>query len=196
MLATLAELKAALGISGTDQDALLTSSLAQANGLIAGYIGADLSDTADRTETLYVPNGATFVNLPVWPVISLTSVTANGEAFTDHSLVKRSGGLFFDYLPGNPTRLGNEVEVVYSAGFATVPEDLKTVCLNIASTIYNRGGAVSTATGENELKSLTMFDAMSMSFDSSKSASDTPEGLIGTWAFILDQYRLKTPVLK
>jgi hypothetical protein len=198
MLATLAQLKAALGISGTDQDALLTSALEQANGLIAGYIGADLSDTTERLETVFVPDGATYAHLNVWPVIEVNTLTANGSPVTEYSASLRSGALFFDYLPGTAGRMGNEVLVAYRAGFAIVPADLQTVALNIASSIYNNGGVLggAVATGESALKSLTMFDAMSMSFDTTPASATTPDALLKTWSFLLDKYRLNTPVMK
>lgn len=205
MLATLEQLKAALGIEDNTKDALLTSCLVQANGLIAGYIGADLSDVAtDRPFDALVPEGATFVHFPVWPLISITTFKVNDVDVvegTDYTLNKRQAAAFFDSLPGNSTSAGNKIEATFKAGLAVVPDDLNTICLNLASTAYNNGGQlVQQSSGSNELKSLTMFDAMSMSFDTGSSVVSTPEGLVKTWSFILDKYRVeggfKQPVVK
>lgn len=198
MLATITQLKAMLGIVDAAQDTLLTSSLSQANGLLAAYIGADLSDVGDRVYDGMIPEGATYVNLPVWPLISISEFTVNGVAVApaDYTMSKRTASIFFDSLPGNAGRAGNVVAATYKAGFADVPVDLNTVCLNIAATIYNNGGQLAVQTSSNELKSLTMFDAMSMSFDTGSSSVNTPEGLIKTWGFMLTKYRLATPVMK
>lgn len=200
MLATLEQLKASLGITDAAQDALLTNCLTQANGLIAGYIGADLSDVAtDRPFDAFVPEGATFVHLPVWPVISITTFKVNGVDVvedTDYTLNKRQAAVFFDSMPGNASRQGNKIETTFKAGYATVPSDLETVCLNIAASAYNNGGQLVQQSSANELKSLTMFDAMSMSFDTASSHTNTPDALVKAWAFILDKYRLNTPVMK
>jgi hypothetical protein len=41
-----------------------------------------------------------------------------------------------------------------------------------------------------------MFDAMSMSFDTTPASATTPDALLKTWSFLLDKYRLNTPVMK
>jgi hypothetical protein len=63
--------------------------------------------------------------------------------------------------------------------------------MNIALAIYENGGRVASQTTSGALKSMTMFDAMSMSFDtgSTESASG-PEALVSQWAFVLDKYRV------
>lgn len=200
MLATLEQLKVSLGISDAAQDALLNNCLTQANALIAGYIGADLSDTTtDRPFEEFVPEGATFVHFPVWPIILITSFKVNGVDVvegTDYTLNKRSASVFFDYLPGNASSAGNKIEATFKAGLTPVPADLETVCLNIAAAVYNNGGQLAQQAGSNELKSLTMFDAMSMSFDTGSSETNTPQSLIKAWAFLLAKYRLNMPVMK
>jgi hypothetical protein len=206
MLATLAELSAALGLTDNSQDALATSSLTQANGLIAGYIGADLSDaTTDRHYTVTLREDASYLNLPVFPLISVSSITNNGVALaltTDYLLDLRLGSV--DFVNGlcSSGRTGNRVVVVYRAGFAAVPADLNAVCLNIAAAIFNNGGSFATAMngGRGELKSMTMFDAMSMSFETgvgeSADSAGTPEGMIRMWMFVLKPYRCIQPVLR
>lgn len=206
MLATLQELKEALGIDAEDvsNDALCNRSLATANALIAGYIGTDLSDTStEHSHTAVLDTGACYVTLPLFPVVDVTSVLCEGEAVTDFVLRPRSG--MVDFPSGLPAsdRFGHRVAVTYLAGFEEIPTDLNMACLNMAAGLYNLGGTFASATsgGTGELKALTMFDAMSMTFDTSSSNSNeeapgTPAGMIKAWEFILKKYQCKTPVMR
>jgi hypothetical protein len=211
MLADIADLKAALGIDpaevNTVRDAQLNSALATANALIAGYIGYDVSDTeTERVFTTVIDGGAAYFNLPLFPIVEVVSITGDNVplALADYTVRPRTGAIDFGNgvggcAYGSGGRYGRRMTVVYRAGYEDLPPELKTVALNIASSVYNMGGSFAASTsGTGALKSLTMFDAMSMSFDTgAASASDasTPEGLIGAWAFMLNTYRVKTPVM-
>lgn len=81
------------------------------------------------------------------------------------------------------------------AGYATVndmPPDMAEALASITVGIYNRSGNLAMpAAADTALKSLTMFDAMSMSFDQAGSIEAlSPQKLIEQWAFVLNQYRL------
>jgi hypothetical protein len=195
MLATLAQLKAALGIAEADtsKDALVTTSLTMANALIMGYLGADLSDVVlDRVVAKKV-ECARHISLPVWPAISITSVTLDGTpmAAADYELEGVIGVL--NFVNGTVT---GRASVTYKAGYATIPADLNMVCLNIGASIYNNGGNIAgTVSGSGELKSLTMFDAMSMSFETGSGSGDAPAALLREWSFLLNPYRCTAPVM-
>lgn len=207
MLCELDDLKANLGITGSAEDAALTSAIAMANSVLAGYIGVDLSDVGtDRSITRVMDSPCRSINTQFWPVVSVSSISVDGNAIagSDYDLEAQTGIIYFKnggVVGATPTRYGCRVTVVYKCGFATVPEDLATVCLNMAATIYKNGGNFSStmAGGKGELKSLTMFDAMSMSFETGVGAdadsAGTPGGMIKTWSFILDKYRCTQPVM-
>ena len=209
MIVTLEELKTALGITGTDQDTLLTRSLTLANALIAAYIGFDLSDTTkQRSYTLIMDNGRGHIKLPVFPVIELVSLTADGELVAStagHYLLPQIG-LIEEFPGGNygsRDRYGVRVTAVFRAGYvdADMPTEIKQACIDIAATIFNNGGTIpsgGSAGGTGELKSLTMFDAMSMSFDTGAASGTSVTGaaaLLESWAFVLDQHRVNQPTL-
>ena len=208
MLASLEELKTALGIAlnDTSKDATLNQSLANANALIAGYIGADLSDIdKEHVYTVVLEGGAKYVKLPLFPVFNVVSVTAEGTPVDSGDYFSQDRVGIIDVpsgLPSSTSRYGCRVSVVYTAGFEEVPQDLNMVCLNMAAGIYNMGGTFASAAsgGTGELKSLTMFDAMSMSFDvggsSQGEAAGSPAALIKAWQFVLDKYRCNSPVLR
>lgn len=209
MIVTLEELKTALGITGTTDDALLTRSLATANALIAGYIGYDVSDVdKDRTFTTIMDNCRGHIRLPLYPVIEVESLTADGNAVADDAgwYLLPELGLIEDFPAeryGTSGRYGVRATAIYRAGFldADMPTTIKQACIDIANAIYVNGGTIpggGSAGGTGELKSLTMFDAMSMSFDTGAATGTTvvgAEALLESWKFALDQYRVNQPTL-
>jgi hypothetical protein len=93
------------------------------------------------------------------------------------------------------------LEVDYVSGWDPVPQDLELVLLNLAIGTYNLGGSYAgsvSATGA--LKSMTMFDAMSMSFETGSSgvsgsgtaaaAPGSPAALLEQWSYVLDKYSM------
>lgn len=202
---TLAQLKTELGITGSQYDAMLKRSLSLADTIMNGYIG--WSPTDILTQHVYTTAADACVRslqLPLWPVIEVVSVESNGVVL-EGPLQNPEAGFWVDnthgrieelsYIGGRGGRLAtNRVTVRYRAGYDPVPRDLYDVALNIASAIYANGGEVpsSTSTGSGELKSLTMFDAMSMSFDVGSNTGDNEggaAGMVGTWSFVLDKYK-------
>lgn len=211
MLATLAQLKDSLGIAQLDvtKDTLLNSSLFQANALIAGYIGVDLSDTVtQRSFTSVIDSTRNHLQLPVFPIIEVVSLSADGVTVSvdnngwrlepELGIIEGADGAWY-----HGDRWGTRMVAVYRSGYSPVPVDLQAVCINIAGSIYNNGGSLASSVagvgGTGELKSLTMFDAMSMSFDvgsaGTSAESSGPQALLDAWGFVLNTYRCKLPVL-
>ena len=87
----------------------------------------------------------------------------------------------------------DKVEVTFTPGFDSIdlPKDLEMAMANIALALYNNGGLLpGQAVQSGALKSLTMFDAMSMSFDTDAStAASAPQALVTQWAFVLNRYK-------
>lgn len=206
------DLKEAVGIlpADTTKDVVLANSVRTANALIAGYIGFDLSDTDTlRTFIDTIENNARHILLPAFPIIEVAALSANGlPVLVDNYWVNNRIGIV-DFSPGNFSygaggmRFGHRVAVVYRAGYEEIPEDLQMACLNIAAALYNMGGTFASAAsgGTGELKSLTMFDAMSMSFDvggtsATGEAAGSPIAMINSWKFVLDKYRVSQPTLR
>lgn len=207
MIITLEQLKTALGISDATNDALLELSIQQAESLINAYIGYNISDTTTVHEYTYSPDPVpywhygssrrNFVHLPYWPVLELVDVRRGDDSIIsplDYRLVAGPGRVdFFNGLPATTDYLVFH----FRAGYDPLPADLTPVMLNISGAIYTNGGTISSA-GSNTLKSLTMFDAMSMSFDTSGEAvAGGALGLLEPWGFVLNKYRVTNqPVLK
>lgn len=142
MIATLAELKSYLGITGTSEDVLLTILLDSANDFVEGYIGREI---ASATYTEYADgDGQREILLVNYPVISTTSFEENtGTLETpvwtpiDPELYKLSPKVGKIFLTFYKKRGFQNYKIVYIAGFATIPGDIKLATLKLASGYYN-----------------------------------------------------------
>ena len=112
-------------------------------------------DLAQTTETLdhnsaycTTRKGRLYINPKQRPLVSLDEVTAyrNGVAFMLDATKarKRQNGYVFDISPFTDWEEG-EVEVTYTAGYETIPDDLKYVCAMMTSHIMS--GALFPADG-------------------------------------------------
>jgi uncharacterized phiE125 gp8 family phage protein len=137
-LATKDDLKAMLNIQHAQDDALLDRLLASASEYFERQAGrvilaADYTDVQDGT-------GATSIVPVEYPVVSVTSLTINGETITESVSYDEDGW----FLRGDVVRLrgytategtGN-VELVYRAGYETTPPDVVQAVLEIAALMY------------------------------------------------------------
>lgn len=206
-MVTVETIKVALGIPPDDvsKDDLIQQSIDMAYALVWGYVGYDMSDTATEQEYEYSADryadrmysswsNRNFVHLPIWPVNEVTEVLDSAGvpiAPDQYRVVKKQGRVeFLNGLPGS-----DFLTFHYLVGFDPMAPDVDMVVQNLATSIYNNGGTLQTAA--NPLKSLTMFDAMSMSFDTSTGGTGAAAEMLGSWSFILDKYKInKGPVLK
>lgn len=199
---TVAQVKAILGISGTDEDAKIQTSINIAQSMVESYIGGPIEVT-NQTLELFDQEYQNAIYMPHRPLTEVTTVTKDDVelvAGTDYRADLKNGRLIF----GNRCAPSNccvawaaLLEVEYKSGWATCPADLFSAMMNITIAVYNLGGyvAISTA-GSGALKSLTMFDAMSMSFDvGSESSSMAAETIVKQWSFVLDEYQMRHPVM-
>lgn len=133
MYATTTELKGLLRRPDlADNDPTLVLCLKGASGIVDSYCGQGLSGT-DKTETFL--GGGRVLILPAYPVRTITSLKENDVALTEGT----------DYLAmndGTLTRLtrslwGAKVEVAYTAGPETVPDEVKLVTLSVAARYFD-----------------------------------------------------------
>lgn len=117
----LTDAKAYLNIVGDASDTELTAFIAAAEAAVAQEVGP----LSTSTVTKRVPGYAWNLYLPVYPAVSLTSVTVVGSATTltvsdlyldkDSGQVSYNGGSFFG---------ASAYDVTYVAGRASMPADL------------------------------------------------------------------------
>lgn len=120
--ATWQELETQLGVTFTPEDqAQATSLLESASSYLRGVIGQNVYPQSTATFTAW-PDMSGRVDLPQWPVVSVSSVERDGAAID------------FKYRPGYALVEGDEpVDVTFTYGVAEPPAELNRVTLVLAS---------------------------------------------------------------
>jgi len=165
MFATLNQLKAELQISGTSQDDRLTLLLAAASSAIEAYCGRPFA-RATLTEHIS-PRGRQEVNLSLYPIVSVGSVTLGAVSsndnqgampITDYQIdseagqLWRNGGWTWAALTlhditqdPDPNMADRNLIVSYTAGYvlpgsegANLPAALQYAAVRVAATMYAR----------------------------------------------------------
>jgi len=145
MLTTLANAKEFLKIpvSETEDDSILNRIITAADAFVKNYCGRVL-EAADLTELHSTTKGQVVLVLDEYPVNSVTSLHDDPErafgadtliATTDYVVDKAEGIIRLDgvYFAGG---LQN-VQVVYNAGYTTVPADLEQATLELVAQKYH-----------------------------------------------------------
>lgn len=196
MLVSIDTLKEYLGLppaADPELDPILERSSMIAQTLAESYIGTPIEQdpASPKTAAYFQLWGVRVVRLQEFPT-ALVSLSAEGVTVpaAEYTFNPRTGTLEFTLQ-----RNINSLELVHTPGFTpeTVPKDIETAIANMAIGIYENGGKInSTQSSAGALKSMTMFDAMSMSFDTGTASADagSPEGIVSQWAFVLDKYRV------
>lgn len=195
MLVSLSDMKTYLGIPSTDTtyDSFLTSQLTLVSEVVETYCRRSFEqrtftetfykDDFDRTKTL---------SLFHYPIISITSVEEDGvELDTDYYRLHKGTGLITrtdDYYFFS----GEEVEVVYSTGYATYPTPIIDVVQSIVQERYNKKTSGVDLNFGSDVQRVSIPGTISIDFDYSLSNNErsTPFGVIlGSYVNVLDYYR-------
>ena len=159
-LCTLEDLKTHLEIEGSDQDAFLSNLVLRGTKFIETYCNRQLA-SREFTE-YYSGDGTNSIMLPNTPITAITQIKddKSGQADFDYDsgdendafsyeswgkLLLTNGDLF--HSPGSTYPLRN-YKIVYTGGYATAPEDLRQVCVELAAAKFylkdkQRGGVAS-----------------------------------------------------
>jgi len=144
-LITLAEYKESEGIASPKEDLRLNSLIPSVSQLIKTYCGNSLVDyySSNKTETFNISWNTHAVQLTETPVNSIVTVkerssydatyetltTGDHEYYFDYNTdsIFRTNGGGYAFWPQGP----GSVEVVYTAGYASVPADLKLAVIDL-----------------------------------------------------------------
>lgn len=193
---TIADLEAFLQVTIGTPNASATAAIAAASAAIQNYTRQRIEQVAADVVTLTVEASKSVILLPEQPVTAVASVVEDGTALTvgDHYRWTSAGIL---------TRVGRgwasgwqDVVVTYTHGYATIPDDLKGVCIRAAARAYQAGLRAAAAGGIAGIQSEQLPD-YSVSFTpetasgqaSSLGASAAPI-LLPSEKLILDRYRM------
>lgn len=137
-LATLAQLKEYLAVTDTTDDALLTRLLDVCATSIEKWCSRTFAP-ADYSLTLD-GNGRTRIVVDQWPIVSIASLTIDGNTIPASTGPKVNGYTFSGYridLRGYQFEVGAQnVEVSFRAGYTTVPSDVTQACIKLAALRY------------------------------------------------------------
>lgn len=192
-LTSLDALKDYLGISQSANDNLLESCIDRATALFEletrrklkarDYSYVSTADAYDPDNAVLDGNGRDAISLPQYPLNTLTTLRINEIAIDARSSIyalgyvldKKAGIL---RLSGYVfTRGLANIELVYNAGYSTIPDDLSNVCLEQAAWLFKQ-----TAPGGNLLgvASKTLADG---------SISYTAKDLLPSVKIVLENYK-------
>lgn len=148
-LLTTEELRAAVGVTGSSYDTTLATLGARAAAAIAAWCGvADAPPAVPTlrsegiTETFRALADVPVLVLARWPVSAITSVTLDGTVLsaTDYEL---SDGARLLYRLSDDMRIGwtaSKLVIVYTAGWATVPDGLKAAAVRLVRDYWYADG--------------------------------------------------------
>ena len=109
-----------------------------ATGLVARELGQPWGvESAELTQTLDVDMGRMVINLPRRPVTAVAEVAIDGTALAEADWEWKPGKARV-WLLATPSWSGVErvAEVTYTAGWTSVPDDVRAVALSAAARIY------------------------------------------------------------
>lgn len=161
-LITLNEYKNYVGITSPNQDTAISTIIPKVSELVKTLCRRTFKDYLDDAKTEYFEGGECF-NLAEAPVVQIMSVEQSTDygstwtsltEYTDWVLKKKTEQI----VPVNPTRyfedLVNGYKVMYTAGYETLPEDLKLAVLDLVTYYLKNDAAVhsSKAPGTNSVQ--------------------------------------------
>lgn len=138
MSITLAQAKEFLRVTSTSEDALITSLAAAAVAWVEKYTGLKFT-VASVSETL--EDFPAWIDVTVRPLVSVTSITYIDQDGASQTVVDPLpiGNRIYAPSAGWPSRrLQTPVVVVYTAGLATMPEDLRVAALLLVGEFYDK----------------------------------------------------------
>ncbi len=137
-LTTLDKARQWVNVSGNADDALLTRLIAAASGWIETYLSrailsASYSESRDGNDHHRMP-------VANYPIISVTSVAVDGVTIPQATSPTSTGWIAEKAaisLRGYTFTAGvQNVQIAYTAGYATCPDDLEQVCLKLVGLQY------------------------------------------------------------
>lgn len=198
MIVSLIELKKYLGIAGTDNDEFLTQQLMVANSSIENYCGRKF-DLTEYTEEFYRDSSSQFNVTDLYsfhyPLVSVTNIVDdNGVIYSDVRIGKDKGKIV---LQENNRRRNwfcgyNKLEITYTAGYSTMPPELKQVVFALVGETWTKKQNGIDVNFGKDVQRMSVAGVMSIDFDYTLQANDRKSAfgmILGDWANVLDFYR-------
>lgn len=146
-LTTVADVKELLGITTGAQDNLITRNINMATKMILNYCGVSSFRSTAYTE-YYDALGGDHLVLRNKPIITLTSLSYRNQWGNNDSWTALDAELYYTDLSAGLIQTLTPLvgsydswKVVYTAGYATIPEDLAEACARLAANLTQGGVA-------------------------------------------------------
>lgn len=192
MLVTLANFKTYAGISGTTYDTFLTEQITVISDAIEGYCNRVFAQTVWK-QTYYSKDYKRPVgDLTLWqfPVASVTSIIQDGTTIDSATyrihkptgIVTRDDGFLY----------GEVTEVIYTAGFATMPSPVTNAVYELVNERYNKKVSGVQLNFGSDVQRISIPGAISIDFDYTLNNNERKNAfgqLLGSQVNVLDYYR-------
>jgi len=204
-LVSLADLKDYLGIVDNSQDTYLNGEIALFDETVLNYCNRVFEQTT-VTETIYYDDFKDSMEHYLYhhPVISITSITEkhpdNSDVVTtNYRLNKRVGKIeitdsdFYQrsFLFQN-YNVGARLEIVYEAGYATVPLEIQEAIKSLIQARYNKKQSGVDLNFGNNVQRMSIPGVMSIDFDYTLNNNERKNKygmLLGDYLNVFDNYR-------
>jgi hypothetical protein len=193
-LVTLAEMKTYLGITGNDDDAFLTEQIELISDTIEAYCRRKFAQ-ASYVQTWYTDD-FNYRNpreiLPFhFPIISVTTLKVDGvTADSEEYRIHKPTGII--KLLSDFDHSWDELELTFSAGFATIPTIVKSVVYQLVEERYNKKKSGVSLNFGSDVQRVSIPGTISIDFDYSLQTNERSSAfgqILGNTLNVLDNYR-------
>lgn len=153
-LVSLSDVKSFLGISGSSNDAVLSTIISSVSTFVENYIGYTVASTTYTNEE-FDGTGKEKYNIPVYPVTVFTSMDYRTTSANENSWEQIDSEDYFVYLDEGYVHLiggfhegPKNYRMTYTAGYESTPADLELAVLQMIRDVYNTKATSSTVTQE------------------------------------------------
>jgi len=203
MLVDLATMKDYLGETTNTYDTFLTQQLTLVSDAIEGYCGRKF-ESATYTQLFYwedIQEIVTDIPLYHYPVTSVTSVTdvtntlvydaADYKVVPLKWLLRRRGDKWF-------TDSSEEIEVIYTAGYVTIPTPITSVVFDLVEERYNKKTSNMNMSFGKDVQRVSIPGAIAIDYDYSLTANERVNKygmILGNHLNVLDPYRSERSII-
>lgn len=194
MLVSLAEMKTYLGISATTYDTFLTEQITLISDTAETYCRRKFNQ-ATYTQTWYTDEIKDRTNrlLQVFhfPIVSVTTVKVD-TVLVDATLYRIHKDTGTVTMLDNFPSTWDELEIVYSAGYAAIPNQLKSVCYQLVEERYNKKVSGVSLNFGSDVQRVSVPGTISIDFDYTLQTNERSSAfgsILGNTLNVIDYYR-------
>ena len=196
---TAAEAKAYMGLSGSDKDTIIGTFITDASTWIEEYLGRKVVASQTVTEEVGNGTGTEYFTPKFPPVTAVSTLKSRGSPTGSWAaIVSDSSNILIDPINGDFVELygttfpagRSNIQITYTAGFASMPNEIKQVCYEMVAVRFRDSN--DPGLGANTIG----LDSHSRSSSGGSSTSKTYLDMIPKWEKALAPYKTKRPSVR